>query len=1363
MALSQQFADNVSYLDALNSQNASPSYDLPASTQFALANSVQPPDQLQYGATVLANFQAQQQQQAQAASEPIAPADPGPTGDAPTNPAAKSHGLLQKFLDVVNVLGAPKRLTDHLVRLGAAAGVPAWEQAIPTGIGAALGGLLGGPEGAGGGSLVGESLAGLATAIVHGPKGDLGDLWRQTKTGQTMGQMVTSELGIPKAYSSYKITSGTVDAALAIADDPTSYLGSVFKGFKGAKALSDAANVDKLAETPGFQRWAQWAAKVDSPERISRVAAATGAPLPARVAVAMADAKSAEEVTQVFKDAASLTLPNQEFAMKAMPQFYKSDIFRAIQRYNAWDGPSWMPHPFQALPRQVLDSQDADFIAQGRKYFQLLAPKDQVDGMMNDFLRADDVGRVGIVRGAAINRLKEGGLTDEAIQRLAQAGKWTGLLGPTPEAIQSTMPGFEDLADQALSPTRVSLPGYRELRVLDSVQKLGVVAKTASLDAKLAGLTGNLKALWIMRPAFALRVAMDEGLASMAMYGTHPIKTLDAVSNSWIRYLTEESPHGLSNALGEQLGNFKQFIEGLPGYSGIPVEDAKATPKAPDLITGQFEEMPQERVPANVRKAVTGPEKAVLTSMDIRRAPSEMKDQLQIINAADPAHTRAWLQKLNYDIRTDPLGYKLLENWQNPNEALEVAHAWAQSDEGAAAAKNLMAGTTSPLKGTGAVTPHDIANQRLAEIFGDREKDIPPLVPEQLRNELYQRNLSLRDLRNIPIEDRPPVLGYKYTDTEAKGPWQKLNEGFHHATSVWLNNMVRDPQWTMRYNQEYDRILNIATKSGALGNEVAPEQLAHMAANSATTDMLKVIHNPLERTKFDVMTRSIIPFNFAYVQFFKRWGRAFEENPAFAHRLSMLAGVGQHEGFFSQDDKGNTLWHLPIGNEFFQHTLGLGLQRQEDLPFLSGPIQAFSKAAIPPLLPFSSHVMPGFSPIVTVPASVIAMMKPDTQKVLTQVLGPSFGALNKPGMGFADRILSQVAPSWTQRLSEAALGDQGDNNFATTMINAMQYYGSKGAMDAPPRNPKESDQDYARRVRDFYNRKSGQIRNTARLLHLGKMVESLFAPYSPLPDVASMKLPSELRQLRAQKGYEAGTQAFLDKYGDKAEYYLQSMTQAQTRDASPSSEYQKWADSNQGFLKDYPNVGGMLAPRGAFNQYAYQQQLSTGERKKLSPNEWLLQVAIKRGDDEFYNTIKPRYEALVKAGLPSQVLSPLYNQWKQELDAKYPGWLTWRNSASVREGARQAAILELQDALADPRVPQQGMKPLREFMQSYGMMKGVLQAYGLQNFSSSIGQKLAPVLVAKYHQLSDPNNPGPLDEVYKLLLRYELQDFGNKL
>ena len=1265
----QQFLDNISYLDSLNAQNPTTAYDMPSSVQFALANSQQQPAQFQQGANLLANYQATlAQNQAQAVQETSPqPQDPGPTGDAPTNPNNPHKNLLSKFGSIMNVLGAPKRFSDHTARMAKAAGLPAWEQAIPAAAFAAVGGLLGGQAGAGAGEAFGEGLAGLATAIVHAPKGDLGDLWKQTQTGKTIGQMVSDEVGYDPGFTTHvpsqvpgvgnvpvhvNVLSGTIDAAVAMADDPLTYVGPALKTLKAAKEVTSLQVGDALvSDSPGYNRVAAWTAKVNSPDRIMQVYSKYGAPINDKLAVELADAGSVDEV----KNAMYGALQRQE--LKAVPMFYKSDVFRALQKYDMWNGPKL----FNPLPRQILDPNDADFMLQARRTLGVLVDKDQVEGEMNKFLRGSWTDRSNQLRSLGWQRLLQGGLSEDEVTRLAQNGNWTGLLGNN--AFWGENEG--QLFDMPGQNGPIGLPGYKELRVLDSLGKMGVVAKTANLDAKLAGLTGTMKAMWIMRPAFALRVSMDEGLASMAMYGVHPIQALDYVSNSWIKNLTEEGQWGLSRSLGSHLEDFKKFIEDLPGYNGIPIEDFRRMPQGPQLVRGAFEEVPGQRLGKDVRKAETGPARAVANAMNVPGSDIAQAPTLRVFQPNDPQHMRAWLQKLNYDIRVDPLGYKMLENYDNPLQAMKISNEYAKSPEGRAAmqaslgaptdkarvtllpvkqtltpeqldvlrnvpddlkealkaqfggsfsmvgrGKNATASTLldenskeiaqiaremgyddfadaagayvkqkpysvqqaagrapTPMGASGLSSPYDVAQQRLDEIFGNDVTGQKAIVPEQLRNELYQGNVTMRQLRNIPINQRPPVVGYDFKDVAQKGWWGQLNEGFHHATQMWLNSMVRDPVWGMRYNEELSRLTRLATETGTLGNEVSPEMLAQSASNTATTELMKVIHNPLERTRFDVMTRSIIPFNFAYVQFIKRWGRVFEANPAFAHRLSMLAGVGQHEGFFAQDTNGNLVWHFPIGNEFFQHTLGLGLQRKEDLPFYLGPAEGIEKTMVPPLLPFSSHSMPGFSPILTVPAAAITSQRwargLSLDKMASDVFGPAFGTSNQPGMGWTDRILSEIAPTYMQRLSEAVTGDQGDNNFATTMVNAMQYYGSKGSMDPPPQNPGETSTAYQRRVQAFYNSKQGEIRGTARLLHLAKTVESLFSPYSPLPDTANMKLPSELRTLRAAKGFEAGTQAFLDKYGSKAEFYLQSQSKAAIRDASPSKEYQDWALKNE--------------------------------------------------------------------------------------------------------------------------------------------------------------------------------------------------------
>lgn len=1400
--INPQFSTNSEYLDNLLSQQASPDFGVPASTGFALANSTQAPDSLSVAAQQIAAYQSQQ---AQTQAQTVASAAAGPGGATPGDPVVGDapiqkkpggyNGLLGGFLKVLNDLGAPKRASDHIVRLGKQSGIPLPITMATAGLGATVGGLLGGKEGAGVGMALGEMGPGALAALDHMAHGDFKDAWQKSMHGKTMGQMIADEVrvlpdksyvpGLGRFANPHQLLSGTADATLAIADDPTTYLGPIVKGFKAGAALEGAKPVEQIINNPGTERWATWAAGVDSPARIAKSAASAGADLPATTVREIAQAGTKDEVMQALLKGSTLTAPDGTSAMKAVPQFYKSEIFRQAQRVANWEGPSLSTpymRAFTSLPRTVLDTSDADFATQARKYLELFMPKDQVETEFNKVLAAEHPeDQINVIKSNVWKRFQDAGLTDEQIKNIGSAGHYSGLMNDSPfvgVAGEGARPAFKDalqkaavqgsffdegdIMDEAMKSSRVSLPGYRELKILDSLDGNGILAKLARPEAVVAKYTGQWRALQTLKPALALRIAMDEGMNYAARYGVHPLAWMDGMSNAWIRTLTDAGPDTLRNTVGSAMETVKNAIEKLPGYSGIPVEDSRNIPKAPDLITDPFDHMTADRVPKEaVRQAMDGKEAGVLKGMNSNKMPGALMDKMVTLNPTDPEYERAWLQYLNSEVRRDPLKFKMLESWQNPIDMIDIKDQWAQSEEGKMAASAIAAnGKMNAAKAAGAMTPQQIADHALTELIGDPERGLKPIVPQSLRSDLYMRDLKLSDIKNIPLEDRPSIMGYAASSTDKPGLWSTLKEGMHHYSSLMLNNMVREPAWQNEYTKEFERLTKVATESGALGTEVAPEQLAHLASNTATNNIMKVIHNPLATTPFDIMTRSFIPFNKAYIQFFKRWGGVAAENPAFVRRLGMLTGVAQTEGWIHQDPNGNLVWNLPVGGDFVSHTLSLGLQRNEDLPFMAGPLKAFSKAAVPPMLPFSSSIMPGFSPIVSIPASLLTMARPSTTEMVNKVLGPGFGSLNQPGMGYMDRVMSQIAPTWTKRLSEAFLGDSGDNHFGTAYINALQYYASKGELDPPKQLPDEDPQAYQRRVREFYAGKESQIRGTTRLLHLGQAAESLFSPYTPMPNTASMQLPSELRQLRAQNGYELGTQKFLDKYGPTAEYQLTSTTKAVQKDESPSKEYQAWANKNQDLIKDYPNIAGFLAPRGQFNSYAYQEQLTGGTRKKLSPTEWIKNVAIREGDDEWYNNIKPAFDALEQAGVSTQNLAPLIEAKKQELDSKYPGWLDWRNGAAAREQDRMSAVNELQTALADPRTAKmKEVRPLQQFMQAYTTMKSLVASQGFQTFNAKapIVTTAKKILQAKYEQMKNDTNPGPLDEAYRYLFRYEIE------
>jgi len=1376
-------SQNLAPFDQANAAQPSSSIFAQPSLAFTAANSSYETPAVQ----LLANYSAQQ------ASIQQAGQDPGPdtststdpvVGNVPTNTITKHKGLLSHFGAVMNVLGDGKRFFDHLDRLAKSAGVPGWVMPVVGGASAIAGGVIAAGTApvwaaAGGAALLGAGAVGAIGAIEHTTKGDLSQAWQASMKGQTMGQMLASSVHFTPGSVGFKIISGTADAGFAMSSDPSSYLGTPFKAVKAmedarlaAAAKDGVEGIETFARnykpTTAFVEWARG----QNPYTIIREAAASGSHIPQATAVALSDARDVQTGLHVLATHAALYGSRTDrFAIDRLPAMYKAPVLKQVQQLHMWEGPKFL----HVTPSATWDMSNGTFDAvdQAKKQFEtwymrgLNVPQEKqaynafIASKMDQFIRAGKSDQLQMIYDAQFGPqggLKALGLTDDQIKRMASEHNWLGMaqvklakdklnLGQNIDAFAA--PTYADLGEAR----RLGMPGV----------KGELMRKGASLEERATAVTNKMKVLWLARPAYILRVALDEGLNSMARFGVHPLEWANSASDAWIKSFTMNPKAG---PVRHELADALQFVHDhltteVTGFKDVP---KMATPR--EVLSAGM-----DRDVASVRKLRLG-----ISDTGYREPPTHLNPAIRWLQQegtksgivgkymlrGESGYDRSLIQIANYQIRRDPVGIAMLNVENQSKAAIMAAGKLAYVDHPDATPPTMMYNLL--FKGPG---------------------DIGPIVPKGLRPVLATRDLSMNDLAGIDRSTLPYNIWGPSSKTGG-GLLHTFSEGFHHSTATFLNNTVRTPTWQMQYMKTYQSLLKRATDTGALdAGEISRDELAHQAANSTTRDVLSAIHRTSERTRLDVLTKSFIPFNYAWIQFVKRWGTTFEKNPGFVRALANITAAGKTDGWFDQNPYGQLEWHFPVGNDFAQHFLSIQAPTA-NLPF------------VPPMLPFSTQTLPGLSPIVTVPVNFLVTHALPTvsrgaeDKALSvenALFGPSFGSVNQPGMGFANTILGQIAPSWVNKLSMAVQGDLRDNAYGKSVIAALQYHWMKGDFNPPPQNPGETDADYQARVTRHFNDVKQSVLNESRLLHVVQSAEAFFSPYAPLPNTDGMKIPSDIRQMRAKFGPQAATKMALDKYGPNAEAYLTGSTQV-SKGTLPTQAFQDFYNSHPDFFTNYPNVAAFFAPQDqGFSSFAYQEQKITGQRTSLTPNEWLLQVAIRQGDNLFYSKVKPIYDQAVAAGVSSRALAPWYAAQKQQIDDMYPGWLAYRNAASDREAQRIAAIQELQQAADDPASNNMtGITGLRNFLLNYNQAKTALQAQGLSSLTSKTAQPVRtylnqvyledvqtrnPDAVAQAEAKAGTSDPGiiianlppltnlsPLDEAFQYLFRYELNDFA---
>src|SRR5258708_23130707 len=222
-----------------------------------------------------------------------------------------------------------------------------------------------------------------------------------------------------------------------------------------------------------------------------------------------------------------------------------------------------------------------------------------------------------------------------------------------------------------------------------------------------------------------------------------------------------------------------------------------------------------------------------------------------------------------------------------------------------------------------------------------------------------------------------------------------------------------------------------------------------------------------------------------------------------------------------------------------------------------------------------------------------------------------------------------------------------------------------------------------------------------------------------------MEPVKELRQLQADHGNTVGSHLFLQRYGVKGVGYTIGKTAAVSKDLFPTPAAEKFHTDNQDLFAAYPNTAGYFAPQDTFDPKVIARQVANGERKTLTPDEWIAKIMIPAGNAMYYDKVKPLITVLRAQGRPSNVVNAIEQQKLQEIDTLHPGWLAYHNQGSSRAAQRTADLKHLQPAAAEPRLADnQAAASTREFAALYNSLSAVAAARGHKSLTVTANKPL---------------------------------------
>lgn len=675
----------------------------------------------------------------------------------------------------------------------------------------------------------------------------------------------------------------------------------------------------------------------------------------------------------------------------------------------------------------------------------------------------------------------------------------------------------------------------------------------------------------------------------------------------------------------------------------------------------------------------------------------------------------------------------------------------------------------------------EAAEEKIQRVKRMVESQIPTA---ELRDLAAAGRINLIDLERIPVAERPHTWGFGVDNTAVGGfedgvlekmtpyldqPTMKLFGVMVDRLSGVADTIARRPIFAATYNKRLEEIKGIFT---SLGRDLTnPEILAkaeQAALDYATVEVPKMIHNPSERTVMDEFMRGWMPFGFAKVQFIKRWGRVWAANPVMARRLQLMIGASQESGFIEKDDNGNYVVHVPV----MPQALSWVLQRFTGLPGLGESIStiavgrddnqdgswighlnknfnAVGGLMVPKFLPFGQDMAPTFGPTLTFPLAAIAAAKPSWEKFYQSVFGDQ-GATYDPNEGFVNQALGEAGRSWMSDASRGikafVTGDEGDRLFANAVTDTIRWMAYNNMDPKTDKNQKKA-------------------RHVAEMIFMVRAVAKFFSPYSIPSHMPGSKLSDDWANMETKYGPEVALDKFINKYGEKAIYYVGPKSKMQKVFYPTTKEGQAFYDSHKDLYKTYPDAAGFFSEDGSthkpFSFGAYRGQLANETRTPLTPEESMQAAHIRAGNSVYFEHIKPKYEKYLAAGYTASDLKPWLEKLKDQIDQKYPGWKDYHAKWSERAEHRKNTVEELRTAMNDPSVTDSTTaQASRAWFKSYDRALNVAHANGYQTLDA---KALAPYRdwlkgIAKKIDNASGHDKG-WESIYNILFQTEIEGF----
>ena len=551
---------------------------------------------------------------------------------------------------------------------------------------------------------------------------------------------------------------------------------------------------------------------------------------------------------------------------------------------------------------------------------------------------------------------------------------------------------------------------------------------------------------------------------------------------------------------------------------------------------------------------------------------------------------------------------------------------------------------------------------------------------------------------------------------QAIGGSQFINQlsayGHGKVLGPMVNYLSRQPTYIAEFMAER-KLLESRVKEGILN----ADQADVIAETNATQNMVRYIHNPDDKTKFEEMMRIASPFYFAQNQAWRRMGRLFADNPgAFMQYAATMYGVQQvaqqykdKTGMATVLIPGLSLWGVPF--------MGSTSSLQTMDPFAQ---QLDPTGALNPLQTIREMVGPHMGPVVSIPLEAFVALIPALKenKVTGTAIDTTLGPIASQQTWGQNLYQALIPNSILRNLVVGIRGFASSNNGSDFTLNsynnakleAFIYTATEMSRTEWNRLSKikysnDATDDKFLRSKAFaeWNSKTfGAAANSwqqqqfldaankkAGLIWAAKLALGLISPIAISTGAAEQKLRDQFKNYIADKKYKGNYAAAISAYERDHPYAtLETISKSKSVSGARIPINQEAGDfirSNADTINRYPLAawayGPDLSKDPTFSEPTNMAMMASGIRERLTPDDFYKSFLVATGNAYYYGHIKPYYELYKES-------SGAY-AWKQQKMDSYGGTFNkvWRDNykSQAAVSTKDQAYTQIKEMVQQPQ------------------------------------------------------------------------------